>query len=107
MAVITIPAFAQNRGPRLFDVPTGSSVAVPTNYCEITCIDTGETCVSSGFVVRSIDIAINGLVDCRKTQLASASLSTRIRRQDAEEGSYNNLVNDLLNRIRTLPNPCP
>lgn len=106
MATIVIPTFNQDRGPRLFSTITGSSVAVPTNYCESQCIDTGDGCVETQYDVRSIDISINELINCRATNVGVASLKTRLDADYAEVASYEAIINYLRDQIKGLTSKC-
>lgn len=106
MPTLTIPAFDQDRGPRRFNKATGSSVSLPVNYCEDQCTDTGEGCSEISYVVRSVDMNINELINCRTSPVATISLKTRVDADYSEAASYTLIVNALRDIIANLANPC-
>lgn len=107
MTELSFPSFNQDRGPRRFDVATGSSLSLPVNYCERQCLRFEDTnCFIAKHVVRNVDLSIVEFVGCNRIVVAQFSLKTRVFEDHVNEATYNNITSGLTNELTSLSHPC-
>lgn len=99
---LTIPTFSQDRGQRLFDPVTNSSVSKPNSYCVSQCFTNFDgTCEGINYRKSGIDIVINDQSNCVTRLKAAASLRLFVNAEQMTEADIDTLVNEIRDRIRT------
>lgn len=97
---ITIPAFAEDRGPIKVDPLTGSTLTKPAAYCRDL-----KGCGEKTYSVGQISMSINECTDCVREFKGSASINYIVGESEPWEEAQK-LIDYLSNVIQSVHASC-